>query len=170
METSEIENFVMDLVFKSISNKKFIFLVISILFNNSMFKLCGFLISKVIEVVLKSTESLYSIEEISTLYRDNLKVRQNDDICSKMDILLQFHNFILIFIDQFNMQTLQDNFEWILIQIHTFYEKNLIVKNSKESLISNQIFEDISKRKSNHSYLITQLSDLILKKKLLGIK
>jgi hypothetical protein len=164
---SELEEFVINMLMTYSSNKKLIFLIISILFNSSMTLLCSTIITKVIEIIFQSTNTIFTLEEICTLYRDNYKLKSNAELMVKIDWLVQFHSLILKCLDNFDEGLLQDNHEWIFIQIYGFYEKGLLTKNSKEFVKVNQIFEEINlKKKSNKSFILTQLTDLILKKKL----
>jgi len=164
---SELEEFVINMLMTYTSNKKLIFLIISILFNSSMTVLCSTIITKVIETIFQSVNTIFTLEEICTLYRDNYKLKSNADLMVKVDWLFQFHSFIQKCLDNFDEGLLQDNHEWIFIQIYGFYEKGLLTKNSKEYVKVNQIFEEINlKKKSNKSFILTQLTDLILKKKL----
>lgn len=170
VDNLELESFVLNLVQTNSNNKKLIFIILSLLFNNSLINLCNLVINGILDLVFQSvaTSTTFTIEEICTLYRDNYKLKTNDDITIKIDNLIQFHVFIVKYWDKFEELVLQDNIEWMYIQLYSLFERNLLTKNSKEYHKANSIFDEINlKKKSNKSYIIIQLTDLILKKKIL---
>ena len=112
--------------------------------------------------MVMGNNQIFTLDEICTFYRDNYKLKANCEVSVKVECLFGFFMFICKYFDSFEEGLLQDNYEWVFVQIYGFFEKGLIAKNSKEFSKVNQIIDDLNAKKMiSKSFILTQLSDLI---------
>ncbi len=175
-----IEEYVLGLISEKIENKKFLFVINSILFQNGLKNLSRKFIKKILNTLLYSFQELvnkfYSIEEVCMLFKDYINI--NDDVIVKITYLKEFSTFIIKLIGKTDEILINDNIEWILYKIFGILEENYqqnqaniasssyrFNKNDKEFLILKSIFDEISSiHLKNKSFVLCNLIDIIMKK------
>ena len=169
---SIVQQYLKDTLNKSYHNKKLIFLINSILFQQGLksieFNFLGELINIIINNLGELFNKIYSIEEICNIFKDYVSSTDENDIPTRIKILKQYETCILKLFSKSNTydSILANNIEWIYYKVYKLLENNSSLdKVSQDFIILKSIFEELNNLKYENKSLITEaLTDLIMNK------
>jgi hypothetical protein len=171
-EETIFEDYIMNICISHVENKKFLFTVNSILYQNGFKILSSKLIRKILNLVISMfaefVPKIYSIDELLTLFKDLINLSDSQGL--KISTLKELSNIVTRLVGKIDDISLSDNIEWILYKIFNLLEGsgiegNKINKNEKEFQILKQIYEELlTVNIKNKSYVLNNLFEIISKK------
>lgn len=164
LNLNDLEEILINYPEENIKNKKYLFVISSIIYQNGLKIICSKFTKKIINIVLSSQDligTVYSIEEVMTLYKDY--IHSFEESTMKIGGLKEFSNLILKLCGKIEENLLLENLEWTLY--HVFNLIDQIQKNDKDFMILRSIIEELNALPiKNRSFIITSLFEIIIKK------
>src|SRR5690606_6678164 len=147
-----------------IENKKFLFVINSILYQNGMKLLATKFLGLIINTLFENTNlvgRVYTFEEIFTLYKDFITLNDN-----KITILKDFSTFLLKMANKVEEIIYIENIEWILYKLYIILEHSKSLTDKDQFLLKSIYNEfDINFRKyKNKSFVLINLFEILSKK------
>ena len=169
-----IKLFIFDILNKNYSNKKFIFIVNSLLFQNGMNILSSEFLAELLNKILVTNNAelfnkVYTIEDVLNIFKDYVSIIEENNIELKIQIMKQYQIFLSKLYGKIDDRLLNENIEWIYYKVYQFFEnksKNVTMNgNDANFLILKSIFEELNTLHiRNKPLIMTTLIDLIMKK------
>jgi hypothetical protein len=167
-DNPDLENYIMKFPLQNIENKKFLFVISSVLYQNGLKMLCAKFLGFIINAIFENTNNLigkiYTLEDIISIYKDYINLLDN-----KIMALRDFATFLLKLQNKIDDVLFIESIEWILYRVYTVCE-NIKALTDKDSFIVKNIFDEINihvnythKNKSK-SYVLINLLELLNKK------
>lgn len=166
------EEYILGICVNHVENKKFLFTVNSILYQNGFKSLSSKFIRKILNLVISMfseyVPKIYSIDEVLTLFKDLINLSDSQTL--KISTLKEFSNIVLRLVGKIDDVSLSDNIEWVLYKIYNILETSSgevskINKYEKELQLLRQIYEEMhSVQIKNKSYILSNLFEIISKK------
>ena len=171
-EKKEIELYIINLLEKHYVNKKFIFLVNSILFQSGFKDLCYKLLASLLNKIIVTNNEIfmkiYSIEDTLSIFKDLVSMLEDDEIPKTIQSMQQFQIFLCKLYGKIDDTIICDNIEWIYYKIYLLLENKVINNTGTETNNYNLlklIFEELNSLGiRNKTLVMNTLVDLIMKK------
>lgn len=169
-----IKSFIFDILDQNYTNKKFIFIVNSLLFQNGMSKLFSEFLAELLNKILVANNAelfnkIYTIEDVLNIFKDYVSIIEEDSIELKIQIMKQYQIFLSKLYGKIDDKLLNENIEWIYYKVYQFFEnksKNVSFNgNDANFLLLKSIVEELNTLHiRNKPLIMTTLIDLIMKK------
>ncbi len=168
---NNIEDFVLNLVNQYLENKKFIFIVNSIIyqagFKNLSFKYIKRLLSVLLSSGNDSLNKSYSLNDVIQINRDLINLSETNYVT--IALLKEFTSLLSKFNGRIEDFIFSENVEWVLYKLYNFLEgisnEIKVNKNDPEFIMIKQIYEEVIRIQiRNKSFVLTNLIEIIFKK------
>ena len=168
----EIKNFVFDIIEKECENKKLIFLINSILFQNGYIDISIEYLKKLLNYIcsIKITDlyiKVYSLEDLLMIFKDLINLEDNAHIEEKVFSLFQFSSYLIKIIGKLDNEIFENNLQWIYSKEYDLLESGLVSIEPNDSNFQRikTIFEDWNKLGLKNINMVTKtLMEMVAKK------
>jgi hypothetical protein len=162
-----LDDYIMKFPTQNIENKKFLFVISSLLYQNGLKSLCTKFLESIITRVFESSNLIgrvYSLEDIITIYKDYINL-----LDYKVIPLKDFTSFLLKLQGKIDDLQFNESIEWTLYRLYVILESTKTLTD-KDSFVVKNIYDEINihvsytNKNKNKPYVLINLLELLSKK------